>query len=306
MHKKKINVVVLAMALLGSAATVLAAGDLTSKFSGQGTIGNTRHNLTQRQTSGGGPNGVTMDQYRNDYQQVCVYCHTPHGANKQIDAPLWNRTTRTPSYTLYTQQTLSQDATQPGPSSLTCLSCHDGQTAVDSIVNMPGSGGYNSALELNPAPELTQSLLDAWNNASGVDAGGHGTLSQGGCLACHTPVSPSDPFPLLKAGATDFSAFALGTDLSNDHPVGVKLPVGPDWNTPEGTYKNIKFFDLDGNGRPGKREVRFYDSNGGGFEVECASCHDPHGVPGESGEFLKTFLRVTADGSAICLTCHIK
>ncbi|HMX15909.1 MAG TPA: hypothetical protein PKD29_03595, partial [Rhodocyclaceae bacterium] len=69
----------LVLALLATllwAEYVWADTDLPTKFSNIGTIGNTRHNLTQRQSSGGGPNGSSMDQYRNDYQEICVYCHT--------------------------------------------------------------------------------------------------------------------------------------------------------------------------------------------------------------------------------------
>lgn len=283
---------------------VLAGNDRLTEFSNQGTIGNTRHNLTQRPTDGSTAiNAGMMEAYRNDYQQVCVYCHTPHAANTNINAPLWNRTVRTTTYTLYTQQTLSQDTTQPGPNSLTCLSCHDGQTAVDSIVNMPGSGGYNGALALNPSAGTMESLLDTWRlNGGDPAAVTHQGLnsdpnSETSCLGCHSPGKTS--------AATDFTVFALGTDLTNDHPVGVKLPAGSDWNVPSGTFQNIRFFDKDGDNRPDKNELRFYDS-GDGFEVECASCHDPHGVPGTTSKFLPTFLRVTADGSQICLTCHVK
>lgn len=268
-----------------------------TEFLNQGTIGNTRHNLTQRQTAGGGPTGSQMDAVRNNYEQVCVYCHTPHGANQNINAPLWNRTVRTTTYTLYNQQTLSGTTTQPGPNSLTCLSCHDGQTAVDSIVNMPGSGKYNPELALNPNATTTTTLLNAWSTTD--DAFDHYALKEGNteCLSCHSPSG--------QGGAQDFSAYALGTDLSNDHPVGIQLPSGSDWNTPNAVFNNVRFFDTDGDNRPDKNEIRFYDS-GGGFEVECASCHDPHGVPGSTATFLPTFLRVTADGSTICLTCHVK
>lgn len=307
MNNRKI---VALMILFGSLPPGIANADidLPSKFTNRDTIRNTRHNLTQRQESGG-PNGSMMDPSRNDYAQVCVYCHTPHGANKNVQgAPLWNRTARTTTYTLYNQQSLSQDATQPGPNSLTCLSCHDGQTAVDSIVNMPGSGGYNSELLLDPSTTTTNTLLNAWTNPRGTDATAHGRLATGtSCLACHAPYNnPSAPEDEpQKAGATDFSAFALGTDLSNDHPVGVKLPVGSDWKVPGGTRANIKYFDDDASGSMGKEEIRFYDS-GGGYEVECASCHDPHGVPGVGGTFNPTFLRKTNDGSAVCLSCHTK
>ncbi|MBL8491809.1 MAG: hypothetical protein JNM82_13595, partial [Rhodocyclaceae bacterium] len=85
--------------LLAGAAR--ADTDLPTKFSNQGSNGNTRHNLTQRQASGGGPNGSSMDQYRNDYQEVCVYCHTPHGGNADVPLPLWNRTIKATTYTVY-------------------------------------------------------------------------------------------------------------------------------------------------------------------------------------------------------------
>lgn len=278
--------------------SAIAADDLPTKFSNQSTIGNTRHNLTQRQASGGGPNGSAMDQYRNDYQQVCVYCHTPHGANTNVALPLWNRTVRATTYTLYNQATLSGAVSQPGANSLACLSCHDGQTAVDSIVNMPGSGGYSEAQKTGQ----NNAFLDTWNNTRGQDATVHIGLKDGECLACH-----SSGAGFLGAGAADFTVAAIGTDLTNDHPVGVKLPSGSDWNTPGGTKGNIRYFDTDGDNALGKGDIRFYDT-GEGPEVECASCHDPHGVPsGAAGsKFNTTFLRVENTGSAVCLTCHNK
>lgn len=70
-----------------------------------------------------------------------------------------------------------------------------------------------------------------------------------------------------------------------------------------------------GDSRPGKRpggDSSFLDAlfdTGDGHEVECASCHDPHGVgpgPGGSGNpFNRTFLRVANGASALCLACHV-
>lgn len=275
----------------------IADGNLPSKFSNQSTIGNTRHNLTQRQTSGGGPSGARMDPYRNDYQQVCVYCHTPHGANTNIAVPLWNRTARETTYTLYNQASLSGNVTQPGANSLACLSCHDGQTAMDSIVNMPGSGGYSEAQKTSQ----DNAFLSTWRNSDG-DSADHAALKGGECLACHAANAG-----VVGKNAPDFTAAALGTDLSNDHPVGVKLPTGSDWNVPDGTKDNIRYFDADSDNRLSKGDIRFYDT-GEGPEVECASCHDPHGVPsgGAGSTFNATFLRVANTGSAVCLTCHNK
>lgn len=277
---------------------VYADGDLPTKFINQSTIGNTRHNLTQRQTAGGGPAGFFMDFTRNDYGEVCVYCHTPHGANTAISVPLWNRTVRATTYTLYNQASLSGDVVAPGPNSLACLSCHDGQTAMDSIVNMPGSGRYLAS----QMTTQNNAFLSTWQNASGASpsVNNHNALSLTGCLSCHSTTPGA-------GGAADFSAAVIGTDLTNDHPIGVALPTGTDWNQPNGVTANSRFFDLNSNGRMDKDEIRFYDS-GNGARVECASCHDPHGVPmgGPGSTFNPTFLRVSNSGSAVCMTCHVK
>jgi hypothetical protein len=298
----------LAAVLSTSWMTAGADTDLPSKFTNRGSIANTRHNMTQRQAEGGGPTGASMDQFRNDYQEVCVYCHTPHGANTNVAIPLWNRTIKATTYTTYNQlatSTLTQAVTQPGPNSLACLSCHDGQVGVDSVINMPGSGGYDAA----QATSQNNTFLNAWTNSRGPDATLHIGLDAqnigAGCLACH-----SSGAGVVGASATDFTVFALGTDLRNDHPVGVRFPtVGPgvDFKAPTASRVGMSWFDTNANLRPDTAEVRMYDS-GQGFEVECASCHDPHGVPsaGPGSQFNPTFLRVPNTASALCLTCHAK
>jgi mono/diheme cytochrome c family protein len=295
-----------ALALLGATAPARADNDLPTKFTNIGTVGNTRHNLSQRQSSGGGPAGVTMDAYRNDYLEVCVYCHTPHGSNSTTPAaPLWNRTMRVTTYQTYDllgSASITQPITQPGVNSLTCLSCHDGQTAVDSIINMPGSGRYSAAQESTE----NAAFLNSWNNSRGPDATVHARLSQTECLGCHSP-GPE----IIKAGATDFTVFALGTDLRNDHPVGIRFPPvagpGTDFKDPLRKELRLAYFDTNGNSRADSNEIRLYNS-GDGYEVECASCHDPHGVPsaGPGSTFNATFLRINNSGSAVCLTCHTK
>jgi hypothetical protein len=67
--------------------------------------------------------------------QICVACHTPHGGNTTLtDAPLWNHTVTTATYTLYSSSTLNAGAlAQPSGVSKLCLSCHDGTVAIDSF-----------------------------------------------------------------------------------------------------------------------------------------------------------------------------
>ena len=189
-------------------------------------------------------------------------------------------------------------------------------------VNMPGSGGYSPA----QMTSVNEVFLDTW---TGPGIGNHWTLTTstagGSCGFCH---NPAEDF-----GAPDYTAFAIGTDLRDDHPIGILYPqtFGPgiDFNEPSLTYRgstgaaSMKVFDFNGDGKPDKNEPRLYDT-GGGPKVECASCHDPHGVPsGSSGtKFNPSFLRVNNgvgnDGtpgtsgivsnsaSALCLTCHTK
>ncbi|MEW6312462.1 MAG: cytochrome c3 family protein [Pseudomonadota bacterium] len=344
----------------------------TTLFSNVGGIVNTRHNMTQSGITGTA-NGVAarndMDRWRNDYAEVCVYCHTPHGANTTKGAmPLWNRTLKNNTYNTYNQlgtSTITQTFSAPGANSLTCLSCHDGTTAIDAVLNMPGSGpevngapngnfeaisftqpykrGYYAAMA-NQQGATEKAFLNSWKNPAGrFDSTTHGGLNSqyvsttttwvnggpssqniqnsdptaidaAGCMVCHSPAGAG-----FAAGATDFSIFYIGTDLRNDHPVGVTFPMagnpGPggwlaaDFNQPTGTKTTALgttvFFD-DGDGVMEKGEIRMYDT-GQGPEVECASCHDPHGVAPSAGlPFYRSFLRKNQDGSAVCLTCHIK
>ncbi len=308
-------------ALLALSANAHADGwDSGSSASTIGSIANTRHNLTVSFNA----SGQIMDIARNNYGAICVYCHTPHGANKQIAAPLWNRTVNPGNYTIYDKPTtLMRPISLPGPNSLTCLSCHDGTIAIDSILNMPGSGGYGN----NEVGTANDTFLDSWSAAGNPGPSGvHFVLGPsttgGNCTFCHQ--QPGG----ITANTPDYRVFALGTDLRDDHPIGVLFPTSftpgvVDFNEPSVIIPGKwAFFDGNGNGIAEKDEVRLYDS-GDGPEVECASCHDPHGVPsnGPGTRFNPSFLRVnngisgssagetgilSAGGSALCLTCHAK
>ena len=278
-----------------------------SKFSNRGSVANTRHNLTQRpnETGPGGPiNAALMDTQRNNYGEVCVYCHTPHGANQTIAAPLWNRTTKLTTYQTYdllATASITQPVSQPGASSLTCLSCHDGTTAVDAIVNMPGSGRYNIARISSDAP----ALLNEWPNAAVTHVGLQGPDQ--GCLVCHNPNGCGRSLPhrlrlqRLRAGHRPAQRPPGRRALSPT------AGAGTDFNEPQRRETRLAYFDVNGNSRADANELRLYNT-GDGYEVECASCHDPHGVAsaGPGSNFNPTFLRRSNAGSGVCLSCHSK
>jgi hypothetical protein len=75
--------------------------------------------------------------------QVCVFCHTPHGADQSAGAPLWNRAQSTATYTPYLSSATDSNPTpgQPAASSKVCLSCHDGTMAIGMVINLRGKVG---------------------------------------------------------------------------------------------------------------------------------------------------------------------
>ena len=133
----------------------------------------TKHNLSV--TSIGNVKAVSQDQ-------VCVYCHTPHGATQQSGAPLWNRSL-SPSATYDMYDSLSIDATNvssaPGGASKLCLSCHDGTIAIGTVNVADGV--------LNPT-------------------------------IAFTGVQPDGTMP-VGSGVLTGSTRRLGSNLKNDHPI---------------------------------------------------------------------------------------
>jgi hypothetical protein len=264
-------------------------------------IANTRHNLGTASTQ---PIHVTGTTPTTGTAEVCVFCHTPHGADVTTPnaPPLWNKRLATgASYTTYASlntPSLDGEILPVGSISVACLSCHDGTQAMDNIINAPGSGGFNAT--------------------------GGGTNGLG-----YTWTAGAAPEGLMPAGIAN-----LGTNLSNDHPIGIKYCGGGLTGT--GTTVTGNCVDGDFN-RAGVRTATintnqvFWIETGpvdnvktrtdlplytraftaaAGPSVECGSCHDPHvseGQAGPNGQVAgATFLRVSNASSAVCTACHVK
>jgi predicted CXXCH cytochrome family protein len=72
--------------------------------------------------------------------EICVACHTPHNSDTSVaEAPLWNHTLTTSTFTVYTSGTMDSTPGQPDGISKLCLSCHDGTVALDSFGGASGS-----------------------------------------------------------------------------------------------------------------------------------------------------------------------
>ncbi len=298
----------LAFGLIAIQSSALAATNIEgwggTNASTKDSIANSRHNLS---LSFGGIEIVAktiMQGYMTNYGEVCVYCHTPHGAGTTeiAGAPLWNHTVTSETYELYKSPLASGSTpSQPGPNSITCLSCHDGTIAIDSIINMPGSNLYLATQETSQ----NNAFLNTFPTAQ-AGTYQHATMEGAGfgCQNCHTGGAITDAFPIMDLFAVGNATWSDG--LVNDHPIGIPFPSGnPDFRVATGFTTQTIFFDRDSDSKQDAEDIRLYNS-GGGYEVECATCHDPHGVMSEStGYFIPSFLRVENNGSALCLTCHI-
>lgn len=245
-------------------------------------ISNTRHNLSYER-SGTGVNGgpgfgdSVGDIYTTEgagSDQICVFCHTPHGSNKDFKAaPLWNRAVQASSvytgYTMVGSQSKTTGTTTIGGMSLACLSCHDGTQAMDAMFNAPGSGP-------GAGDGLSAAAQDyVWTAGAADDT--------------------SDNH--LRAPIT-----WLDTDLSNDHPIGMFYCGGASGTTCDNDFKTGTDGSKANTATIGVLKLFSADGKVNDAKVECATCHDPH----ISDSNTQLFLRVTPVASAICLTCHTK
>lgn len=103
-------------------------------------IRSTKHNLSS--TSTNAVRAVSEDQ-------VCVFCHIPHGA--QQSRPIWNRNLKYQDdatlYTIYTSTTLDAIVNRPTGASKLCLSCHDGTQALGSLMNLNATRPASVAMQ---------------------------------------------------------------------------------------------------------------------------------------------------------------
>ncbi|WP_207060668.1 cytochrome c3 family protein [Motiliproteus sp. SC1-56] len=252
-------------------------------------IARTKHNLSAN--SGGVESTETTE--------ICVFCHTPHGANAGSGGPLWNRPLSGQTYTMYSSSSLDaaslagKSLGTPEGSSKLCLSCHDGTIAIGTVSNEPGQDV------------------------------GDGTIAMTG-----TETDGSMPL------GTDGYTRRLGTDLTNDHPISINLDL--DVAQSDGELRepsnDAKQEILDGgqtlvgvrgaDGLASKPKLPLEPTGSGNAgQVQCASCHDPHITETDSskhlGESIK-FLRLnrfqlaeptgtySQENDIICLACHDK
>lgn len=257
-------------------------------------VSNTKHNFSATVVPGlpGGANRIVSAVTET---QICVFCHTPHGA-AQTEGPLWNRQLSGAQYTTYSSGSLDsavgpgQSLQQPTGISKLCLSCHDGTMAIGAVNVLNGS-----FTDRNPQTEDIQ--------MTGTSAGGR--MAEG------------------EGKTTGFTRF-IGTDLTNDHPISMTYDTS--LANRDGEMRNPAAESHLGTrvrGQPAP-VVPLQDDSGGQGQVQCNTCHDPHIRDDTLNQNIK-FLRLSRlqtirpanvafnpgspvgeNGDIICLACHVK
>jgi len=255
-------------------------------------------------------------------QQICKPCHTPHNANVSLTGRIWAHSLSTASYKYHggsvsngsnlsgttgwnTDTSTSMDAatgtlTQSDLDSATrlCLGCHDGTVALDSF---RGKDNGSTGASINQYRDDSK----MYNPNLGGSTAADGTIT--------------------NTNVGDGVA-----DLSNDHPVGFRaLVIEGNASTDtsgavtEYRYKPITYITNSGlklavspyavgvqqtfqSSAPSNKDQAGNTLSGNYYSVSCVSCHNVHNQGLGNAPEERGLLRISNEGSQLCLTCHNK
>lgn len=241
--------------------------------------------------------------------QVCVFCHTPHGANTGVrdntwikgNDPtanyvnttdgtgypllLWNRALsdapgENMGYETYTSSTMDANVGNIRVYSLLCLSCHDGVGAMNVLTHMP----MEATVVLDSAGNLETWPNPGKENQMGDLSFSAGTLNPN----IGNRITPDNTLAYTGDNAVQ---------LRNDHPISFDYDA---MLLAKDTGLNTQEYAI-------SKGIRFFRNPAGAFDsVECPSCHNPHNQGGDHTSDKFPFLVMSNAGSALCLACHNK
>jgi cytochrome c553 len=269
-------------------ATIVASA--SASFAGKGAATGVNGSFHDMNSYAQSVNGT-----RENYERVCVYCHTPHNAvvkdpNDPMGVnflPLWNHDFSTLTYTAYnwaTPDNTGLTIADPlvGPSRL-CMSCHDGATAVD---------------QHGPASPMT----------GGIKLSGNRAVGRGGDLTDDHPIgfdyiAAKNARNITQAGAGAPGSIAVKEIVPETEAFATNIT-----NSLAGEQGAAKYNTVD---RLGTRTIKSTLYNGS--IMTCASCHEVHNkenatqAPAFNGfQTPNYFLYAKEQNSLICLSCHVK
>jgi predicted CXXCH cytochrome family protein len=152
-----------------------------------------------------------------------------------------------------------------------------------------------------PHNAKTAQLAPLWNHAPSAASytlysspSLHKTPGQPGdhsksCLSCHDGTVAVDSHGSQIGTQLIAGRALIGTDLANDHPVGISMnhEAGLNCQNCHNLHQTPSLVSA----------LPFFNG-----KVECATCHDPHNTtPGNT-----KLLRMPLSNSQLCLHCHAK
>jgi hypothetical protein len=276
---------------------------------------NTKHNLSAQSSL------ATRNVKASSEDEICVFCHTPHGANLE-QGPLWNRNLSSATYNTYNSGSL--DATlegvpldQPNGISKLCLSCHDGTIAIGSVRVL------NGAMATGPI-SMTGAEIDGTMPAgNGADTGF--TRRLGTDLTNDHPISFTYDSALVSKDG-ELRDPAVESNIGNRSPgVSPHVPLDngqvqcnschdPHIRDATDPTKSIKFLRLNRFQKVSPLTTTFDETN----DIICLACHDKVGWVGSAhatqevanevysvnAADLREFPQGTAVWESACLACH--
>lgn len=249
------------------------------------SIVNSEHNLSVT-----GPGDVRA----NSESEICVFCHTPH--NSLPSSPLWNKNDPGYTYTLYHSSTIQGVPGQPAGSSILCLSCHDGTTALGNVISRSSeivfTGGISNLPpgNTNISTDLADDHPISFDYTTGL-AAADGQIKdptaiippvslengQVQCTSCHDPHrNVTNDFLLVTS---QFSELCFSCHDRDYWSSSVHSSSTASWNGngpdpwPHTNYPNVA-------------------------ENGCENCHNPHNAGNE-----QRLMNSLAEENN-CLTCH--
>lgn len=284
------------------AAFVLGLGRTSQ--AGPGDVRGSKHDLS---TTGGSASRASTET------QPCVFCHTPHNADPELQR--WNRKASTATYTTYGSSSFQSGtvagtfntfpgkaAQQPTGSAKLCLSCHDGTIALGATLNngtiaMAGKGfvPVTANLGLDLSNDHPVSFARAAGATQVVDppAGDAVTLEAGTryvqCLSCHDAHSQNGDAVSGKFLVKANQRSAICTTCHNNSGTGWS------WLTSAHSTSNKTYTSANTGGIAALGAHTGYTTVS---DSGCESCHRPHSAP-QAQRLLKA-----VNQRDVCFQCH--
>ena len=195
-----------------------------------------------------------------------------------------------------------------------CKPCHTPHNAIEANVS---SRLWNHQLSTAAYTLHGSRVSGVGTTQDATRQGGQNDMDMGSrlCLGCHDGTVALDSFGGATGSQYIAGAFNLGTDLSNDHPVGMSVVYNENAGVTNGVghYRynpvasaaaaGVRFVEIPGTAAT----TPYVDRSGattsrGTIIVSCVSCHDVHNGAG----FTEDLLRGDNTASKLCLACHDK